>query len=198
MYKRDYHPDENIVFKTKNYNFDAPKSTPLEPLSNALVQIDSALKEEEVARIAEDERINARVDKEIVDRTSADNTINAHLTELESAAMRNIGAICAIRWSGETELTYIPTFKSKDIYYAKINYVQGTDHQGEEFILYLPQPVTLFLPAIPIIKADENIGMYGLSRKTSLDQNGLYAYGTGNLPSIPYKFANSFWIQFTK
>ena len=198
MYKKDYHPDESIVFDTKNYGFTSPKSTGLEPLSNALVQIDAALKKEETERIEEDIRINARVDKEIEDRENADNIINAHLANVEDAAMRNIGATCAIKWSGEAELTYVPTFKSKDIYYAKINYVQGKDHQGEEFILYLPQPVSVFLPAIPIVKADESVGFFGFSRKTSLDQNNLYAYGTGNLPTIPYKFANSFWVQFTK
>ena len=68
MYKRDYHPDENIVFDTKNYGFTSPKSTGLEPLSNALVQIDAALKKEETERIKEDVRINGRVDKEIEDR----------------------------------------------------------------------------------------------------------------------------------
>ena len=79
MYKKDYHPDENIVFKTKNYGFDAPKSTPLEPLSDALVQIDAALKKEEIDRITEDERINARVDKEIADREGGDERINARI-----------------------------------------------------------------------------------------------------------------------
>lgn len=81
MYKKDYHPDENIVFKTKNYKFDAPKSTPLEPLSNALVQIDAALKKEEAERIAEDVRINARIDKEIADRENADISISNRLAE---------------------------------------------------------------------------------------------------------------------
>ena len=79
MYKRNYHPDENIVFKTKNYGFTSPKSTGLEPLSNALVQIDAALKKEETDRIAEDIRINARVDKEITDRESADEAIRSML-----------------------------------------------------------------------------------------------------------------------
>ena len=79
MYKKDYHPDENIIFKTENYNFDAPKSTPLEPLSNALVQIDAALKKEESERIAEDMRINGRVDKEIADRENGDRDIRAML-----------------------------------------------------------------------------------------------------------------------
>lgn len=79
MYKKDYHPNENIVFKTKNYGFDAPKSTPLEPLSTALVQIDEALKKEETDRITEDIRINARIDKEIADRENGDRDTRAML-----------------------------------------------------------------------------------------------------------------------
>lgn len=79
MYKKDYHPDENIVFKTKNYGFDAPKSTPLEPLSNALVQIDAALKKEETDRIVEDISIHTRIDTEIAIRESADEAIRSML-----------------------------------------------------------------------------------------------------------------------
>jgi hypothetical protein len=79
MYKKDYHPDENIVFKTKNYGFDAPKSTPLEPLSNALVQIDAALKKEETDRIVEDASIHAHIDTEIAIRESADEAIRSML-----------------------------------------------------------------------------------------------------------------------
>lgn len=81
MYKKDYHPDENIVFNTKNYGFTSPKSTGLEPLSNALVQIDSALKKEETERIEEDVRINRRVDKEITDRENADIAISNRISE---------------------------------------------------------------------------------------------------------------------
>ena len=79
MYERDYHPDENIVFKTKNYGFDAPKSTALEPLSNALVQIDAALKKEESDRIVEDASIHAHIDTEIAIRESADEAIRSML-----------------------------------------------------------------------------------------------------------------------
>lgn len=81
MYKKDYHPDTDLIFKTKNYGFDSPKSVPLEPLSNALVQIDAALKKEETERITEDVRINARVDKEITDRENTDISISNRLTE---------------------------------------------------------------------------------------------------------------------
>lgn len=79
MYKKDYHPDENIVFDTKNYGFTSPKSTGLEPLSNALVQIDAALKKEETERIEEDARINRRVDKEITERIKEDVRINGRV-----------------------------------------------------------------------------------------------------------------------
>lgn len=77
MYKKDYHPDADLIFKTKNYGFDSPKSVPFEPLSNALIQIDTALKKEETKRTAEDIRINSRIDKEIADRENADTTTNA-------------------------------------------------------------------------------------------------------------------------
>lgn len=93
MYKRDYHPDTDLIFKTKNYSFDSPKSVPLEPLSNALVQIDAALKKEETERIAEDVRINARVDKEITDRENTDIFISNRLTEYAvemGSATRNL------------------------------------------------------------------------------------------------------------
>lgn len=93
MYKKDYHPDTDLIFKTKNYGFDSPKSVPLEPLSNALVQIDAALKKEETERITEDVRINARVDKEITDRENADISISNRLTEYiveMGSAIRNL------------------------------------------------------------------------------------------------------------
>ena len=76
MYKKDYHPDADLIFKTKNYGFDSPKSVPFEPLSNALIQIDAALKKEETERTAEDIRINSRIDKEIADRENADTATN--------------------------------------------------------------------------------------------------------------------------
>jgi hypothetical protein len=81
MYKKDYHPNENIVFDTKNYGFTSPKSAGLEPLSNALVQIDAALKKEETERIEEDVRINRRVDKEITDRENTDIAISNRISE---------------------------------------------------------------------------------------------------------------------
>lgn len=212
MYKRDYHPDENIVFDTKNYGFTSPKSTGLEPLSNALVQIDAALKKEETDRIAEDVRINGRVDKEIedrqkdvsalnnrvdneiADRKSADNITNKTLNMLNDNAMQNIGAICAIKWSNDEKMSYIPTFRSKNTYYAKLNY---TSRGGEELIIYLPKPRSVFLPAITIVNEHSTLSLRNFERKPSLDQNDLTAYSTGVFPTSSYAFSFSFWIQFT-
>lgn len=182
-------------------------------MSNALVQIDTALKKEETERIKEDVRINGRVDKEITDREAedikinsridneitdrenADNMTNNILNALSNNAMKNIGRMCAVKWSDDAEMSYIPTFESQGIYYAKINY---TSRGGKELILYLPQPSTIFLPAITIVKEDSTLGLRGFDRKPSLDQNDMTAYGTDVLPTSSYTFRFSFWIQFTK
>lgn len=115
MYKRDYHPDKDIVFKTKNYKFDAPKSTPLEPLSNALVQIDSALKAEESARIVEDARINARVDKEIADRESADAIIHAKLDDITAGRKNGIRIVGENGGCSDTLVEWIAIGKYIDL-----------------------------------------------------------------------------------
>lgn len=82
MYKKDYHPDNNLIFETKNYGFSSPKSTTLEPLSNALVQIDDALKKEETERIAD-------IARESADRINADNVLEAKSMILSSLKIQS-------------------------------------------------------------------------------------------------------------
>lgn len=88
MYKKDYHPDENIVFDTKNYGFTSPKSTGLEPLSNALVQIDAALKKEETDRENTDIAISNRISEYIAQMGSATRILNDKNTAI--GARRNV------------------------------------------------------------------------------------------------------------
>ena len=88
MYKKDYHPDENIVFDTKNYGFTSPKSTGLEPLSNALVQIDAALKKEENDRENTDIAISNRISEYISQMGSATRILNDENTAI--GARRNV------------------------------------------------------------------------------------------------------------
>lgn len=43
MYKRDYHPDENLIFETEHYKFPVSKSTTEDPDLARTVKIDEAL-----------------------------------------------------------------------------------------------------------------------------------------------------------
>lgn len=46
MYKRDYHPDENLIFETEHYKFPVSKSTTEDPDLARTVKIDEALYDE--------------------------------------------------------------------------------------------------------------------------------------------------------
>lgn len=197
MYKKDYHPDTDLIFKTKNYGFDSPKSVPLEPLSNALVQIDAALKKEETERITEDIRINARVDNEIKDRTDADSIITSHLTTVKNDAMRNIGAICGMRWETSEDITYLPTFRSRNIYYVKMNYTQSPSTKGKRIILYLPEPTKISIP-IMVALDKNNLVPLGFARNPTFDTSNLYAYTSDAFPDNANQITNTIWVQFEK
>lgn len=198
MYKKDYHPDTDLIFKTKNYGFDSPKSVPLEPLSNALVQIDAALKKEETERITEDIRINARVDNEIKDRTDADSIITSHLTTVENDAVRNIGAICGMRWETSEDITYLPTFRSRNIYYVKINYTQSPSTKGKRIILYLPEPTKITIPIMVALDSKNNLVPLGFARNPTFDTSNLYAYTSDAFPDNANQITNTIWVQFEK
>lgn len=186
MYKRDYHPDENIVFKTKNYNFDAPKSTPLEPLSNALVQIDKTLKKEETDRIAEDVRINARVDKEVVDRTSEDGKLAASIAKETSDRTDAINDLAdksvllsALKIQAGYEnsaLNILPVYQcNKECYtltFAKVT------AESRYFYVLIPENTTnieisdIYAPQI----AGESVYRYSMIRDDTLDENGYIGF----------------------
>jgi hypothetical protein len=188
MYKRDYHPDENIVFKTKNYNFDAPKSTPLEPLSNALVQIDKALKKEETDRIAEDVRINARVDKEVVDRTSEDGKLAASIAKETSDRIDAINDLAeksvllsALKIQAGYEnsaLNILPVYQcNKECYslaFAKVT------AESKYFYILIPENTTnieisdIYAPQI----AGKSVYRYSIIRDDTLDENGYIGFRT--------------------
>lgn len=182
MYKRDYHPDENIVFKTKNYGFDAPKSTPLEPLSNALVQIDSTLKAEEVARIAEDVRTNARVDQEILDRKKADeNILNITLqnSDYNIIAGYNVPA-------GE-KITY-PAYQIGKSIYAIAWLYQPKDTEGA-FTIWIPKNAQNVRGLNTAFFADsaKNVKLFSWIRDPEKDTANYVAYTTENIPPVNVK-----------
>lgn len=75
MYKKDYHPDENLIFATEHYKFPVSKSTTEDPDLARTVKIDEALYDEAKVRLNEDTKLNKRVDDETKSRENADNAL---------------------------------------------------------------------------------------------------------------------------
>lgn len=61
MYKRDYHPDENLIFETEHYKFPVSKSTTEDPDLARTVKIDEALYDEAKVRLNEDTKLNNKL-----------------------------------------------------------------------------------------------------------------------------------------
>lgn len=61
MYKRDYHPDENLIFETEHYKFPVSKSTAEDPDLARTVKIDEALYDEAKVRLNEDIKLSKKL-----------------------------------------------------------------------------------------------------------------------------------------
>lgn len=75
MYKRDYHPDENLIFETEHYKFPVSKSTTEDPDLDRTVKIDEALYNEAKVRLNKDTELNKKIDDEIKNRITSDNAL---------------------------------------------------------------------------------------------------------------------------
>lgn len=75
MYKRDYHPDENLIYETEHYKFPVSKSTTEDPDLERTVKIDEALYSEAKVRLNEDTKLNKKIDDEIKNRITSDNAL---------------------------------------------------------------------------------------------------------------------------
>lgn len=74
MYKKDYHPDENLIYETEHYKFPVSKSTTEDPDLDRTIKIDEALYDEAKVRLNEDTKLNKKID-EIENRISSDNAL---------------------------------------------------------------------------------------------------------------------------
>ena len=179
MYKKDYHPDADLIFKTKNYGFDSPKSVPLEPLSNALVQIDSALKAEEIARVAEDERIDERVNVEIADRKSADESIL-------NVALRKSDYNVIVDFSKSTQIkTEYPVYQIGKYFYAFAFFLQSKTEEGT-FTIRIPKNAKDIwgLNTISFADSEKNIKLFSWIRDEEKDDANYIAYTTENISPV--------------
>lgn len=80
MYKRDYHPDENLIFETEHYKFPVSKSTTEDPDLARTVKIDEALYNEAKVRLNEYTKLNKKIDDETKNRENADQSLKSEIT----------------------------------------------------------------------------------------------------------------------
>lgn len=98
MYKKDYHPDENLIYETEHYKFPVSKSTTEDPDLERTVKIDEALYSEAKVRLNEDTKLNKRVDDEIKNRITSDNALEQKMMKksaiyIEYGFERNVNVI---------------------------------------------------------------------------------------------------------
>lgn len=82
MYKRDYHPDENLIFETEHYKFPVSKSTTEDPDLARTVKIDEALYDEAKVRLNEDTKLNKKIDDETKNRENADQSLESEIYKI--------------------------------------------------------------------------------------------------------------------
>lgn len=93
MYKKDYHPDENLIYETEHYKFPVSKSTTEDPDLDRTVKIDEALYYEAKVRLNEDTKLNKKIDDEAEKRENTDIFISNSLTDYSkkmSASTRHL------------------------------------------------------------------------------------------------------------
>lgn len=82
MYKKDYHPDEKLIFETEHYKFPVSKSTTEDPDLARTVKIDEALYDEAKVRLNEDTKLNKKIDDETKNRENADQTLESEIYKI--------------------------------------------------------------------------------------------------------------------
>ena len=82
MYKKDYHPDENLIFETEHYKFPVSKSTTEDPDLARTVKIDEALYNEAKVRLNEDTKLNKKIDDETKNRENADQSLESEIYKI--------------------------------------------------------------------------------------------------------------------
>ena len=82
MYKKDYHPDENLIYETEHYKFPVSKSTTEDPDLDRTVKIDEALYDEAKVRLNEDTKLNKKIDDETKNRENADQSLKSEIYKI--------------------------------------------------------------------------------------------------------------------
>jgi hypothetical protein len=96
MYKKDYHPDENLIYESEHYKFPVSKSTMEDPDLARTVKIDEALYDEAKVRLKEDTKLNKKIDDEAKKREDTDIFISNSLTDYSKKMSATIRALADV------------------------------------------------------------------------------------------------------
>lgn len=141
MYKRDYHPDENLIFETEHYKFPVSKSTTEDPDLARTVKIDEALYDEATVRLNEDTKLNKKIDDETKNRENADQSLESEIYKITPSIKFlyfNKNDFTAISGSPVNVEVYITMLKINDII-IMFHRVIFTGNAGSNFISYTAQ-----------------------------------------------------------
>lgn len=141
MYKKDYHPDENLIYETEHYKFPVSKSTTEDPDLERTVKIDEALYSEAKVRLNEDTKLNKRVDDEVKNRENADQSLKSEIYKITpSINFLHFGKddFATLSGSPVNVEVFITTLKINDII-IMFHRVVFTGNAPRNFISYTAQ-----------------------------------------------------------
>lgn len=141
MYKKDYHPDENLIYETEHYKFPVSKSTTEDPDLARTVKIDEALYYESKVRLNEDTKLNKKIDDETKNRENADRSLESEIYKITpSIKFLYFGKndFTTISGSPVNVEVYITTLKINDII-IMFHRVIFTGNNPRNFISYTAQ-----------------------------------------------------------
>lgn len=159
MYKKDYHPDENLIYETEHYKFPVSKSTTEDPDLNRTVKIDEALYDEAIVRLNEDTKLNKKNDDEIKNREKADLLLKSEIYKITpSIKFLYFGKndFTAISGSPVDVEVYITMLKINDII-IMFHRVKFTGSNPNNFISYTAQ-----LNMTKIIPSGYNVSKFSI------------------------------------
>lgn len=178
MYKKDYHPDENLIYETEHYKFPVSKSTTEDPDLDRTVKIDEALYDEAKVRLNEDTKLNKKIDDEIKNRITSDNA-------LEQKMMKKSAIYIKYGFEGNVNLIQ-ECYECDGKGFAIVPVVNS--HNGSQYFYIMiygnVTSVAISNAALPK-KVCGTLYDFPFSHVSSLDTNERKAYRTTNqIPQI--------------
>lgn len=141
MYKKDYHPDENLIYETEHYKFPVSKSTTEDPDLDRTVKIDKALYNEAKVRLNEDTKLNKKIDDETKNRENADKSLESEIYKITPSIKFlhfSKNDFTVLSGSPKNVEVFITTLKINDII-IMFHRVIFTGNNTKNFISYTAQ-----------------------------------------------------------